>query len=137
MDIRVLDNGDLELSLENDDIETVLDKIHYDEVGVLSELTENYWTNGSYHVFDGGAGKPFVGLTSAPCIAESMSYDDNGEPEVEGRLWWFPQYETTNLLTELVEKGKVVFTKAPEPTLENESKIEKNKEPKKTSAFKY
>lgn len=109
MEIQILANGALSLKADQDDIETIQAHPEWDDVGALCELTESYWTNGGYQPFDAGLGNPFVGLTSAPCIAESMSYDDNGKAEVDGRLWWFPDYALRSPIRELVEKGEVVF----------------------------
>ena len=114
MDITILENGNLKLSLSPDEREEVAER--QEQVGedlVLVELTEPYWTNGSFQAFDAGNGKPFVGLTSAPCIAESMSHDEEGEPNVEGRLWWFPDYAVRSAVQELVEKGSVEWPLAP------------------------
>ena len=114
MDITILENGNLKLSLSPDEREEVAERL--EQVGedlVLVELTEPYWTNGSFQAFDAGNGKPFVGLTSAPCIAESMSHDEEGEPSVEGRLWWFPDYAVRGAVQELVEKGSVEWPLAP------------------------
>lgn len=114
MDITILENGNLKLSLSPDEREEVAERL--EQVGedlVLVELTEPYWTNGGFQAFDAGNGKPFVGLTSAPCIAESMSHDDDGEPSIEGRLWWFPDYAVRSAVQELVEKGEVEWPIAP------------------------
>lgn len=75
----------------------------------LQCLFEPYYTNGSYEPFDAGDGNPFVGLTSAPCIAESMTTAENGERTVLGKLWWFPDYMVRDPLAELLETGVVYF----------------------------
>ena len=80
-----------------------------DELAVLTDMTEGYWTNGSFRPFDGGAGRPFVGLTSAPCVAEDMTHTADGEPEVVGRVWWFPDYAVKSFAAELRDTGRTVF----------------------------
>lgn len=112
MDIRILANGALALKADPDDIETLQDHPEWGDVEALCELTEGYWTNGGYQPFDAGDANPNVGLTSAPCIAESMSCDDAGRNAVEGRLWWFPDYAVRSPVKELVETGEVVFVAA-------------------------
>lgn len=80
------------------------------DISILCDLTEGYWANGSFQPFDGGAGNPMVGLTSAPCIAEAMNHD--GQNEIEGRLWWFPDYALRSPIDELKRKGRTVFNAA-------------------------
>lgn len=81
-----------------------------DEISILRELTECYWTNGSYAPFDAGDARPFVGLTSAPCIAEDLDYPDEGDPVIRGRLWWFPNYMVRSCVEELMTRGRTTFT---------------------------
>ena len=113
--LTVLPNGNLRLAASNEARARLreLQARGMDEVSILCELTEPYWTNGSYCPFDAGAGHPFVGLTDAPCVAESMDYPDDADgPEIVGRLWWFPNYMVTSPIDELKRKGRVVFALA-------------------------
>lgn len=114
MDITILENGNLKLSLSADEREEAAYSLERaGEDMVLADLTEPYWTNGGYQAFNAGEGNPFVGLTSAPCIAESLSYDEDMKATVEGRLWWFPDYAVRSPVEELIEKSEVVFALAP------------------------
>lgn len=113
MDITVLDNGSLRLKADADDQDYLRDHPDLTEAAALLELTEPYWTNGGFEPFDAGEANPFVGLTSAPCIAEALSVKEDGQREVEGRLWWFPAYETVGVVDTLREKGEVIFSAAP------------------------
>jgi hypothetical protein len=111
----VLPSGDLLLAASNDCRAFIREKqSELDDVSILSELTECYWTNSGFHPFDAGAGNPFVGLTSAPCIAEDMDYPDNGQRQVIGRLWYFPNYMLESPCDTLKRRGRVVFTLAKE-----------------------
>lgn len=83
----------------------------------MYDLLEPFSSNGGFVLFDAGQANPFVGLTSAPCIAESMAYDDDGSAEVEGRLWWFEPYQVSSYVRELRTKGRVVFACADELAL--------------------
>lgn len=76
---------------------------------ILMEGTERFWTNGSYTPFDAGQANPFVGLTCAPCIAETMSVDEVGKQEVIGRLWFYERYQLTDPMEVLKTQGEVVF----------------------------
>lgn len=115
VDIEILPNGNLKLKVdqeEREDIEGWRDERTEDMI--LSDLMESHWTNGSFTPFSAGQGNPFVGLTDAPCIAEAMiGPDDDGKMEIEGRLWWFPNYAVQSTVDVLLEKGEVVFQLAP------------------------
>ena len=127
MDIQILPNGNLQLKADASDVEELMDyKDERNETTLMSDLLEPYSTNSSFSFFDAGDANPFVGLTSAPCIAESLSDpDDDGKMEEEGRLWWFPDYAVRSIVDELIETGEVVFQAAPgyeatpEPTAES------------------
>lgn len=80
---------------------------------ILLEGTESYWTNGSYQPFDAGQGNPNIGLTDAPCIAECMHYDDEGEATIEGDFWFFNQYATECFIERMLNDGYVDFTRGP------------------------
>lgn len=77
---------------------------------IMAEAFESYSCNGSYTHFDAGQANPFVGLTSAPCIAESMSYPDSGDLEIDGRLWYFSEYCLRSDLNELIARGRCEYT---------------------------
>lgn len=80
---------------------------------ILLEGTESYWTNGSYRPFDAGDANPSVGLTDAPCIAESMDYDDDGQASIVGDFWFFNQYAVECFIERMLEYGYVDFTRGP------------------------
>lgn len=116
MIITELENGDLKLELEADDAEFIHDMKYDDsvrtELDMLHELTEGYWTNGSYEPFDASDGNPFVGLTDAPCIAESMDYLDDGTKVIIGNFWYYSDYMIKSFIDELLENSFVIFTLA-------------------------
>lgn len=113
LNAKILENGDLEITFDESDreeIEEMLDSKNVQEI--LHEGFEHYWANGSFHPFDAGAGNPFVGLTDATCIAEDMSFDDNGNAEIVGRFWYDSEYAIRCSITEMIDEGRVVFTLA-------------------------
>jgi hypothetical protein len=114
MNATILPNGDLKLTASNEDRARIkeLQERPIDSLSILRELTEPFWTNGSYAPFDAGEGNPFAGLTSAPCIAECLDYPDSGDIEIVGRLWWFPDYMLRDPCDELKRCGRVVFKAA-------------------------
>lgn len=116
MDIaaRILPDGNLIVTAGNAARREI--KERFAEVGywsVMWEIFEPYACNGMYDPFDAGDGNPFVGLTSAPCIAESLSYEDDGSKVIDGRFWYFADYMIKNDLETLWRTGRVVYTAAP------------------------
>lgn len=114
VEFTILPNGNLEVSIS--DAETRMEFAdragQVGELSALVEFSEAYWTNSSFWPFDAGAANPFVGLTDAPCIAEGHTINDNGECEIIGRLWWFPDYMVKSFAEEIIQTGKTVFTLA-------------------------
>lgn len=82
------------------------------DIDVLWEVLETYSSNGAYEPFDAGQANPFVGLTSAPCIAERMIYEEDGTKTIDGRLWWYPNYQIESPVDTLAKTGEVIFTLA-------------------------
>lgn len=115
-DVTILPNGDLELAADAETREYIAEcqKEGKDYWSIMFDLFEPYSTNGEYTPFDAGQANPFVGLTSAPCIAESMDYPDDGNHEIVGRLWWYPDYMIRDDLGELRDTGRVAYTLAGE-----------------------
>lgn len=117
-DITVLESGNLEITLDAADeserlelIEEILELMERkDDLSILLDGTESYWSNGSFYPFDAGDGNPFVGLTSALMIAESLNFDDNGDAEIIGDCWHFGNYMVESFLDGLLCDGRVVFT---------------------------
>lgn len=114
IDCSILPNGDLKITMNESSREELREVI---EGGrnfwyILADLFEPYFTNGSYEPFDAGDGNPFVGLTSAPCIAESLTVEDDGSKTIEGGFWYFANYMLVDPLEELAETGETIFTLA-------------------------
>lgn len=111
-----LENGDLKITIAAADRQDLIDALA-DQKGfwpIICDLFEPYSCNGSYEPFDAGDGNPFVGLTSAPCIAECMDVADDGTKSIQGDFWYFADYMIRDPLDELAETGETVFTLARE-----------------------
>jgi hypothetical protein len=108
---HVLPNGDLKVTAGNDGRRAIkeMESDHRDFWSIMGELFEPYFTNGSYSPFDAGEANPFVGLTSAPCIAEDLTTEDNGDRIIYGRFWYNDNYALVNELDELKAKGRFVY----------------------------
>jgi hypothetical protein len=108
MKVTIQDDGSLLLEVEDDDADLLM-REDLGDVDLLYPLLEPYWANGGFEPFDAGAGNPFVGLTSAPCIAESMNVDDDGMRVIVGRFWHYGDYMVKDFVALLRRDGKVVF----------------------------
>ncbi len=113
MEITIKDNGDLELSVTGAERAEIREALRTgNRWSVMAELFEPYSCNGSYTPFDAADANPFVGLTSAPCIAETMDVDDNGTQTIQGRFWYYADYQIRDELDDLADTGTTVFTLA-------------------------
>lgn len=112
----ILDNGDLRVTADNETRAFIAQSQHDERSHwtILADLFEPYFTNGEYEPFDASNANPFVGLTSAPCIAESLTVLDDGTREIDGRFWYYADYMLINELNELKRYGRVTFTLATE-----------------------
>lgn len=113
-DIKILDNGNLRISVDQETQEEIKELSEYrDENSVMSDLLESHMVNGSYGYFSASHGNPNVGLTDAPCVAESIELSEDGDTyEVNGGLWYFNEYALRLTTDDLIEKGYVDFQKA-------------------------
>ncbi len=107
MNYQILANGDLEISLEpfDDKEEIAAFDIHWENIFDSLGLIGNGW--GCFDPIEVGA------LTEAPMVTDDFSVLDNGDKVILGNVWWFPNYCVENPVETLVEKGRVVFTFAP------------------------
>lgn len=112
----VLPCGDLKVTAGNETRSEIARWISdgRDRSTIAADLFESYSCNGSFTPFDAGDGNPFVGLTGAPCIAESMTVEDDGARAIDGRFWYFGDYMIRDELEELARRGRVIFTLARE-----------------------
>lgn len=111
IEITKLANGDLEITMDEESREELAEAMQGTRGywSVMADLFEPYFTNGSYEPFDAGDGNPFVGLTSAPCIAECMDVEDDGTRIIVGDFWYFERYMLDDPLEELATEGRTVF----------------------------
>jgi hypothetical protein len=109
---RVDENGNLRVTCDRSEDQEELVEVFAarGEMAALCEGLEGYSCNGSFAPFDAGDGNPFVGLTSAPCIAESLDWDGDGQAEIVGRFWYHSNYMTESAVQELCAGNTVVFT---------------------------
>lgn len=111
----ILESGDLRLTLEP---ETDADELRENLNArgfwwTMAEAFEQYEANGGFAPFDAGEANPFVGLTSAPCIAESLDTDDDGARTIDGRFWYFGDYAIRCPIEDILSHGESIWTLAP------------------------
>ena len=83
---EVLDNGDLKITADNWARSELaqMNNTARDYWEIMSEAFDDTSIDGGYTHFDPGQSNPFVGLTSAPCIAESIYVDEIGTAPLRG-----------------------------------------------------
>jgi hypothetical protein len=107
---KILPNGNLRVTANNAMRASISEGLKTRGYwSTMADAFESYSCNGGFTAFDAGEANPFVGLTSAPCVAESMSYDDDGQAEIDGRLWAFTSYATHDPLEELATRGRAEY----------------------------
>ena len=104
---KILDNGNLSVTADlPGEIQEMIDD-GKDYWQIMSDLFEETACNGSYTVFDGSVGNPYVGLTDATCVAESLDVDDEGNKTIDGDGFWY-WVSVTELETKLLAKGETI-----------------------------
>lgn len=108
--ITIQPDGSLKLTADNEMRAHIAEEMragHRDRI--LWDAFEHEICNGGFTPFDASDANPFVGLSSAPCIAESMTTEDDGTNVTDGRFWFFGDYMLTDEIAELRDRGRVVF----------------------------
>lgn len=108
LDLQLLDNGDLKITL-NDDGNEKVDEDGIDEVKFY-DFFEDIESNSEYKYFD-NIGESGLGMSDAPCILDGYYYDDNAELiEYErSEIYVYYDYVYKDFTNELVKNGFVIF----------------------------
>lgn len=115
IEIEMMGGGDLKFTANAEGVQWLRDnRGDKSDLDVLFDLLETSSCNGGFKAFDAGQGNPNVGLTCAPCIAESMRIKEDGSQVIEGRFWYFEQYMIADMVDRLIRDGELVFTKGPD-----------------------
>lgn len=111
---KILPNGDLLTTADNETRNEIAEFMSSgrNRWTILADIFEPYSCNGSFTPFDASDGNPFVGLTSAPCVAECLNYEDSGDRTIDGRFWYSPDYCLINELEQLKNRGRFVWSLA-------------------------
>jgi len=114
LNCTILQSGALRLTADNETRRQIADDIAAgrDWWTIWMDLFEPYFTNGGFTPFDSGDANPFIGLTCAPAIAESLDVHDDGKREIVGRCWYNANYMTCDELDELKRFGRYTYALA-------------------------
>lgn len=112
LNFKELENGDLEVSaIDPEEFKEMIEH-GMDYRTMVSDAFEATACNGSYTWFSGNDGNPYVGMTSAPCIAPSLDYNDDGMMTIPEQYFWYLNNYATILETHEWADGKsVVYTR--------------------------
>ena len=101
----ILENGDLEITLEPDDDREEVAAWRGNDWPELFDSGLHLFGNG----WDAVAPEWIGALTDAPIVTDGMTIKDDDTREVYGKVWWFPNYQVEDPIETLVETGRVVF----------------------------
>lgn len=73
----------------------------------LAEVIEWHIGNGWSFVDPADIGA----LTEAPILSEDIDYDDHGNVQHVGAVYWYSEYEVKDPVAQLIENGFVDFTR--------------------------
>lgn len=76
----------------------------------LSNAFKTHVSKGHYTPVNPAEGKPYIGITNNPCIAESVYQEVDGSVVISGRLWHYQNHGVNNCpVRDLIETGKTTF----------------------------
>lgn len=114
MEMNITPNGNLRLSaepLDQEMLQTLFERCGHDDSLFLLELLDATGWLGNARL---AVVRPeqIGALTDAPILSDEIAMDDNGDIEVLGKVWWFPDYMVKSLPEQLCRTGEVVLTLA-------------------------
>lgn len=110
LNFKILENSNLLITAGNAARQYIKENQKPD-VFMIHDLMEWEICNGSFSPFNAGDANPFIGLTSAPAIAECMETDENGKNHIIGQCWYFEPYQVADFCDILKRRGRVIFQK--------------------------
>ncbi len=102
-------NGNLRIVLlpeARDDVQEISSK-EIDADNKLSEVIEWQLTNGWSLMRPEDVGA----LTDAPILSEDIDTDDQGNVGSVGTVYWYPQYDVSDPVAELLQNGYIDFVR--------------------------
>jgi hypothetical protein len=110
VNLKTLNNGDLEITPTAQAVEEAERFLAMSPMQALEELFEDWLCNGWEFI----APEKIGALTDSPILTDEILYNDQGNIEYIGSIWWFPNYQVENEIETLLKESKVVFSLAKE-----------------------
>lgn len=102
--------GALTLQIDEEgreELREIVSRARHLDHDVLAEMLDRFQANGMLYPINPEF--VFVGLTSAPVITDDIEYDEAGETNVTGNVWWYPDYQIRSFVDDLLQFGSVTF----------------------------
>lgn len=130
LDLQLLENGNLKISLTDDGIEEAKEN-GIDEVKFYN-FFEDIEGNSDYKYFD-ILSESGLGMSEAPCIVDGFYYDDDGGPSIyeDSVIYVYYDYVYKDFTKELLENKYVIFQTINPKTKEEIEQYRLNKDAKK------
>jgi len=111
-DFEILPNGDLKITLNPEGkIELTETQEQYkdswNDFDLFYNIIDYHLCNGWTRLYPEDVGA----LTESPILSQDVSYNDNGDIETVGDIFWYPNYQVENLAEKLLENGYLIFSK--------------------------
>lgn len=115
LDFKILDSGNLEITCEDadkEDLQDTLDRCTHRDHGFLADLLEDTGWSGNGRLYQVQP-EWIAALTDAPILTDWLVHTDEDDmPEVDGTVWWYPDYAVKSFAEELISTGRTVFVRA-------------------------
>jgi hypothetical protein len=109
---EILPNGNLKITLTQDGkIELNRIQTEYAEDWIDYETLWNILEHQLCNGWDWLRPEQVGALTDSPILTNDVTYNDNGEVEKIGQIWWYPNYMIDNLTEVLYNNGYIIFEK--------------------------
>ena len=112
VNLEELPSGNLKISLlPGEENKAEVERIHKEQCnayyGDIMAILE-YWSD-CYELLQERFYEHIGALTSSPIIVKDLDIDDNGDFENVGKTWWYPDYQVSDPVEELLKHGYVIF----------------------------
>lgn len=110
VEFDILTDGNLHITLlteAREDVQEIPSSQTMDADNKLAEIIHWQLANGWTFLSPEDAGA----LTDSPILSEDVNYDDHGNAQHVGIVYWYPEYQVKDPVAQLLENGFVDFTR--------------------------